>query len=175
MSVKVFMVMAPPELPDVGPDPEWQAEQMVFVKDGFSFAALLFPFIWLIWHRMWLPLLGYLAYLIVISTVEFSFGQTVSAVIVVAVAILFALEANNLRRWSLAAKGWTTIGEAVGRNREEAEFLYFRDMAARTAPARPSSPAETKNAARAADHQVRAAARPDDEPDIFGLFPEADR
>lgn len=177
MSVKIFVVMAPPELPDAGPDPEWQAENMVFVKDGFSLAALVIPVLWLVWQRMWLPLLAYLAYLVAISTIEMSFGLLISGIISFACKVLFALEANSLRRWSLGAKGWRTVGEAVGRNRNEAEFLFFRDLA--NQPARDGQGNEKTG--REAAPAMRPAAtrpatpRPDDEPEIFGLFPEAER
>ncbi len=176
MSVKVFIVMTPPVLPEIGPDPEWQAERMVFVKDGFSLAALLIPVLWLVWHRMWLPLLAYLAYLVLLGTIELSIGQLASSVIALGCGLLFALEANNLRRWSLAAKGWGTVGEAVGRNRNEAEFLFFRDWAnpstgdgrqAEKAGGEPAPP--TKPAAGGPQ------SRDPEEPAIFGLFPEAER
>src|SRR5258708_20295949 len=34
-------------------------ERFVFVRDGFSFAALLFGPLWMLRHRMWLVLLAY--------------------------------------------------------------------------------------------------------------------
>ncbi len=186
MSVKVFIALAPPE-PEI-PDPEWEAEQLVFIKDGFSIPGFLIPLLWLFWHRMWLPLLGYLAYLVAISAVELSAGQLVSTIIATGCAILFGLEANNLRRWSLTAKGWRTVGEVIGRNQDEAEFLYFRDRANRSAAAKPEtgkSAEPDRPAERAPDNrppvQQRQQRPPvsgpqtDDEPRIFGLFPEAER
>jgi hypothetical protein len=176
MSVKVFFVMAPPQ--PVEPDPEWEAEHMVFVKDGFALMALLVPVLWLFWHRMWLPLLAYLAYMVALSAVELSFGNLVSGIIATGCAILFALEANNLRRWSLGAKGWRTVGEAVGRNRDEAEYMFFRDWAGPAAS--PQIPGEGKPAVAALKPTAAQAARkpaarkPDDEPEVFGLFPEPD-
>lgn len=171
MSVKVFLVMAPPQ-PD-GPDPEWEAERMVFIKDGFSVPALIVPVLWLFWHRMWLPLLAYVGYMVVISAVELGFGNLVSGIIAAGCTLLFALEANNLRRWSLGAKGWRLVGEAVGRNRNEAEFLFFRDWAGKL-----SRPIQRPPAAKpAANPPARPAPdRPgDDEPSVFGLFPEPER
>jgi hypothetical protein len=176
MSVKIFFVMAPPQ-PD-GPDPEWEADRMVFIKDGFSVPALIVPALWLFWHRMWLPLLAYVGYMIAISTIELSFGNLVSGIIATGCTLLFALEANNLRRWSLGAKGWRLVGEAVGRNRNEAEFLFFRDWAGKragretsaAAAAAPSAKPAAKPAARTAPDRPT-----DDEPSVFGLFPEPDR
>jgi hypothetical protein len=180
MPVKVFIVLAPPE-PEI-PDPEWEAEQLVFVKDGFSFPGFLIPVPWLIWQRMWLPLLGYLVFMVAMSLVELSAGQLVSSIVATGCTILFALEANNLRRWSLSAKGWRTVGEAIGRNRDEAEFLFFRDKARQPAviadPGNDTKPARGDDRSAAGPPQQRTPATgpgTDHEPRILGLFPEAER
>ena len=47
------------EPPNPAADRVDRAESLVFVKDGFSWAAALFAPIWLIVHRLWWPLLGY--------------------------------------------------------------------------------------------------------------------
>ena len=49
------------EQPDPAADRIDRAERLVFVKDGFSWAAALFAPIWLIVHRLWWPLVGYVA------------------------------------------------------------------------------------------------------------------
>jgi hypothetical protein len=35
-------------------------ERFDFVRDGFSFSAFVFGPLWMLWHRMWLVLLGYI-------------------------------------------------------------------------------------------------------------------
>ena len=46
-----FVVMDPPaRLP---------AADAVFVRDRFSWLAFLFPFVWLLWNRLWLATLGF--------------------------------------------------------------------------------------------------------------------
>ena len=35
-----------------------EADKFVFVRDGFHFWAMLFGPFWLLWHRLWLVLLG---------------------------------------------------------------------------------------------------------------------
>ena len=47
------------ERPDPAADRVDRAEGLVFIKDGFSWAAALFAPLWLIVHRLWWPLLGY--------------------------------------------------------------------------------------------------------------------
>ena len=51
----VYTVHEPPLRGAPAPDPE----RFVFVRDGFSFWALLFGPLWMLRHRMWLVLLGY--------------------------------------------------------------------------------------------------------------------
>ena len=47
-----------------------QAERFVFVRDGFYFWAFVLGPIWMLWHRMWLVLLAYVA---VLTAVEVGF------------------------------------------------------------------------------------------------------
>ena len=45
------------EPPSEAPDPEARAEGLEFVKEGFSWPALLVPALWLIYYRMWIELI----------------------------------------------------------------------------------------------------------------------
>src|ERR1700726_1711287 len=54
-SMAVYTVHEPPLKTGTAPEPE----RFIFVRDGFSFAALLFGPLWMLRHRMWLVLLGY--------------------------------------------------------------------------------------------------------------------
>src|SRR5215469_8153746 len=51
----VYTVHEPPPRGAAAPDPE----RFVFVRDRFSFWALLLGPIWMLWHRMWVVLVGY--------------------------------------------------------------------------------------------------------------------
>ena len=35
-------------------------DRFVFVRDGFHFWAFLFGPLWLVWHRLWLALIGWI-------------------------------------------------------------------------------------------------------------------
>lgn len=169
MSVRIYIVMAPPLLSAADGGGEWEADQMVFVKDGFSLPALIIPELWLLWHRMWIPLVGYLGYRILIGLLAHAIGDATAGMIAFLLAILFALEANNLRRWSLGRKGWRIVGETIGRSRSEAEFLFFRDWAAKPAAVRRTEDRAGTRTLR----PTRPAPEPAvDEPKVFGLFPD---
>ena len=56
--MSVYTVHEPPLRPsEAAPNPE----RFVFVRDGFYFWAFLFSVLWMLWHRMWLILLVYVA------------------------------------------------------------------------------------------------------------------
>jgi hypothetical protein len=118
----IYTVLAPP--PRDG-DPAHEALDTAFVKDGFSWPALFFAVIWMIYRRMWLVLVLYVA---VVAAAAFALSRTggdVAGFALLLVHFLFALEANNLRRWTLERRGFRLVGVAEGRNIEEAEIGYF--------------------------------------------------
>ena len=52
-----FTVHEPPDPPADRID---RAEKLVFIKDGFSWIAAVFGPLWMIFHRLWWALLGFL-------------------------------------------------------------------------------------------------------------------
>ena len=88
--------------------------------------------------------------------------QEINAFASVGVQILFAAEANNLRRWSLERAGHDLVAVVMGKTATEAELRYFRDWHAAIS-------AHTRRVADGDDVQI-AYRRQADEP-IIGLFP----
>jgi hypothetical protein len=104
--MRAYTVHAPPG--DDAPD------RYALIKDGFSWPALFFAVPWMLWHRMWLTLMGYvIAWLLIAWTMRLA-NNDVGTVIAVLGAVFFAMEANNFRRWSLAGRGWRELGSAYG-------------------------------------------------------------
>lgn len=104
-----------------------RAERLTFVKDGIAWLALLFPVLWLLFHRMWLVLLGFIAVVAVFSFCAgaLGLGDAAAGVLSVALSIVLALEANELRRWTLHRRGYTELGTVTGRSRDECEFRFL--------------------------------------------------
>ena len=162
--MQVFTVHEPPgELAA-----EVRAERTAFVKEGFCWPALFIAAIWLLYRRMWWVFLGYLVLGILLGLLTSRMPAGPGIALDLLFAFWFALEANALRRWSLARKGWRMVGFASGRNRAEAERSFFlrRERAAppRTEPARAPSLG-----------LVRRPAPPDRDPAVIGVFPEPER
>lgn len=135
----IFAAMIPPGVRPSRLSHE-DADRIVFIKDGFSWPALILPILWILWHRLWLVLLGYLAAAVAVEAAALTAGGPWAAISGVMFAILFGLEANNLRRWTLERRGWTFAAAMAGADRDEAEARFFAALASGL-PAR--KPAET--------------------------------
>ena len=146
--------------------------RITFVKEGFCWPALFVPMFWLLWRRMWWVLLAWLAIGVALGAVGELIGELsfVVGVLSVLFALWFALEANGLRRWSLAKKGWRLLGVAAGRDEGEAEQSFFRRYMAEEATHGSSLP----KASRASVHlpPVPRPKAPDSNQPAIGLFPQ---
>jgi Protein of unknown function (DUF2628) len=121
-----FTVHEPPSPPA---DRLERAESLVFVKDGFSWAAALFGPVWLLVHRLWLPLLGYIVVCAALEGVRWGAGLNTGWVTLgtIGLALLIGMEAGTLRRWRLDRKGWRMIGSVSGRKADECERRFFEE------------------------------------------------
>ncbi len=165
----LYTVFAPPLKPgETAPDPV----RLVFVKDGFCWPALFVPELWLLFRRMWLVFVLYLAASVVVSVIGTRIGGPLPWVMLVLMHLLFALEGNALRRWKLSALGYEFVGVCEGR-REEAELRFFSQW---QPPAPVPTVSEPPTAAWSADPRPPAEAI---EPrkasaetgEVIGLFP----
>jgi hypothetical protein len=165
--VTVYSVYEPPiEVPDIAE----RADRLAFVKEGFSWPALFVPALWLLYYRMWIEfvilVLIYVALQVVFGTD--AQGQTLAAWASLAIGVLFAFEANDLRAASLERKGYRLAGVASGRDRTEAERSFFtawlpQQVKSGRAPER--GPERSREAERAAP-----VPRGEGE-EVIGLFP----
>jgi len=163
----VYTVHQPRSKAGATPPPE----RFIFVRDGFSFPALLLGPLWMLRHRMWLGLLGYAAVVVLLALVLQRDGSATVGVIVWALfALLLGFEAGTLRRFALGRRGFRNIGVVVGDDLELAERRFFdawvrKDSAARKDPSAPAAP----SGAPALTPSPRV---PHPAPDVLGLFPE---
>ena len=167
--MRFYTVQAPPEAAPFAADPS----RIVFVKEGFCWPALFIAPLWLIYRRMWLVLLFYVLALVGLGFAsERADGPLLSAIGVLS-AFWFALEANELRRWTLSRRGWRLLGIAGGRRLVDAELGWFARMA--QAPSAPSAPAAPPPAPRPDTIAVPVTAAATAETEVIGLFPEQGR
>lgn len=165
----VYTVHEPPQREAAAPDPE----RFVFVRDGFSFWALLFGPLWMLRHRMWLVLIGYG---LVAAALAWALRQTQAPIAVTLcvdalLALLIGFEAPTLRRFTLARRGFANIGIVVGDDLELAERRFFDAwIAKRQVTSAPSgSPSSPSSASGQGGGMLRM---PQPGADVLGLFPE---
>ena len=119
--MKTFTVHMPPP----SGEPQKDALDALFIREGFAIWAFVFPLLWLIVKRMWLVLLGYLAVIGLLEGAALLVGMIAPGVFAILTGILFGLEANTLRRWTLDRNGYRFVGIAAGRTLEDAEQRFF--------------------------------------------------
>jgi hypothetical protein len=155
------------EPPSEAKDLESRADGLVFIKDGFSWGALLVPGIWLIWRGLWLELLAF-ALLFVLLDWLFGgspAGQALFGWTALGLVVLFAFEANDLRGAALERRGYRFAGSAAGPNRDSAELSFFRGWLA-------GQKSEAKRpAVVVSGHGTDRSPRAGDTEEVIGLFP----
>lgn len=124
--VAAFTVHEPPK--PAGTKLE-RAEQLLFVRDGFSWRALLFGPFYFLFRAEWLSLVLYIIVAIALSVLLrlFSAGNEWTGWMMLLLNVIAGFEATDLKRWSLARRGWREIAAVGGRDQDDAERRFFED------------------------------------------------
>ena len=145
-------------------DPEG-LDQAELVKDGFSWGAFLFTFLWFFWNRLWLAGLG-----VLIAVVGLPFAlqaarvNTAAAVLAeLLLSLLIGLEANSLKRWTWRRKK-PAADVVTASDLDEAEAKAFSRWLENTAEPRPDRVSAS----------FPVPAYRGSEP-VIGLFPDTER
>jgi Protein of unknown function (DUF2628) len=138
--------------------------RFVFIRDGFSWGAFLLAPLWMLRHKLWLALVGYLALAGAVGAILWLVGASANTAITVAILLsaLIGFEASSLRRWALERRGWADRGVVVAEDEESAERRFFAEWVI-DAPSRLPTPTRSAVAPRAFANGSS---------DVIGLFPE---
>jgi hypothetical protein len=102
------------------------AEQLVFVKDGFSWLAALVPPLWLLWKRMWLELAIFVGGTGLMMWALNALGAAdLANALLLTAQIVFGFEAGALYSAALERRGWRLVGTVSGRSSEDAERRFL--------------------------------------------------
>jgi len=144
-------------------------ERFAFVRDGFSWWAFLLAPLWMLRHRMWLVLIGYVVIAGAIEVpVKLSGAPGFAAsVIGLLLGLLVGLEAGTLRRFTLNRRGWKNLGVVSGDDLEDAERRFFDAW-----PQRTNSPSGGPHAPMPGPASAAPNRRGPLGSDVIGLFPE---
>ena len=115
-----YTVYMPPEGSHDNPE-----EEFLLVPDSKATWALIFPPFWLVWHRLWLPLMVYLVLITAILMIALWSPSVAVSYLSILPGLYLLLEGYQLVRRNLENKGWQFAGIVEGENREEAEIRYL--------------------------------------------------
>ncbi len=152
------------------PDLIERADRLAFVTEGFSWPALLVPAFWLIYQRMWVELV---VFVIACVALQWAFGlsdqgQALLGWASLALVVLFAFEANDLRTAALERRGYRLAGVASGRDRTDAERWFFRAWLPQQAKA---ARGVERGQERARDGEAAKPVTRGEAEEVIGLFP----
>lgn len=140
------------------------AERLVFAREGFSWAAFLFPPLWLIFRRAWRGLLVWLVLVALVVAVRVSGLAPGNGLWLMLLAnAVIGFEAAWFRGMSLRRRGFRPIEVVLAPSQVEAERQFFSAWA----PDVPV-PADDAPTARYRTAQPRYSRGPG----VLGLFPE---
>ncbi len=110
-----------------GPAGPGSDSDVVLVKEGASFGAMILPFLWPLYHGLWVVLLGQIIVgaILVAAQIFLELGVLEIAVVVAAVMVAMGFQGNDLRRWTLRMKGYAFSGVVAGADIAEAERRLF--------------------------------------------------
>jgi uncharacterized protein DUF2628 len=138
-------------------------ERFVFVRDGFYFWAFVLPPLWLLVHRLWLALIGFVMLTGAFNFALYWIGAPASVKFLASslISLLIGLEAATLWRWTLNRRGWKPLGFIVAEDAEMAERRFYAEWADRAEPEAPQP------------KYARPVLRGEPSPShVIGLFPE---
>lgn len=141
-------------------------DRIVFVRDAFAVWAVLLGPIWLIWHRLWWALLGYMVVIVGAGSLMAALGLSAETRMLVnfLIALLMGLEAASLRRWTLSRGKWRQLDVVVADDQDAAERRFFDRWSGTPHDAQPHD--------RGAPPPSRSPAIRAGRDDIIGLFPQ---
>ncbi len=153
----------PPRVAQILPDPD----RFAFVRDGFSFWAFIAAPVWMLWHRLWLVLVGYVVIevMLIAGLTALRASPAAFAIVGLFVALVVGLESGTLRRLTLRRRGWKNVGIVSGADLEDAERRFFGAWLHKTPSANAANPGPPP-----LSPPPRMAPPP---PDVIGLFPES--
>jgi Protein of unknown function (DUF2628) len=146
-----------------------KVERFAFVRDGFSWWAFLFAPLWMLRHRMWLVLIGYVVVAAAIEIpVRLSGAPAIAASLIgILLGLLVGFEAGTLRRFTLNRRGWKNLGVVSGADLEDAERRFFDAWLRRT-----NSPPGVPHVPTPGPASAAPIRRGPPGSHVIGLFPE---
>lgn len=107
-----------------GLDPD---RDIMLVKEGFCWPALLFSILWALWCRLWWVALGLLVVEVALSGAVALLGLAPLSEVAISLgfAVIVGFGANDLKRWTLRRQGFVEVAVVVADDRDAAERRFY--------------------------------------------------
>jgi hypothetical protein len=104
------------------------ADDAVFVRDGFAYLGFFVPVVWLLWHRLWIEAALALAVTVGLTALGNVAGVGLaSPLLSLLVSLYMGLEGAALRIAALRRRGWHEFGVVDADSLDAAETRFFID------------------------------------------------
>ncbi|HJN22963.1 MAG TPA: DUF2628 domain-containing protein [Rhodospirillales bacterium] len=102
---------------------EATGSNLLLVKEGFCWPAFFFSVFWALWRRLWLVALVLFALQAGLGwgMREMPLSPLGQSAVSFALALVFGIFANDLRRWTYGRRGYLLVDVVGGGDLEEAE------------------------------------------------------
>jgi hypothetical protein len=106
------------------------ADEVVLLREGFSWWALIFPLPWLVIKGMWIILLVALGVQFAIWALAEALGlsDAIRLIMSLSINLILAFEGNDLLRWTYERRGFDELGLVHGDDLDEAEYRFFTEI-----------------------------------------------
>lgn len=104
-----------------------RADELRFIKDGFSWLTALVPPLGLAAKGLWLPFVIFCVAIGLVSALISALGADASwtGLVLTAVGLYLGFEVSTIERAMLDRAGWRMLGTVSGRNIAECERRFF--------------------------------------------------
>jgi hypothetical protein len=100
-----------------------------FVRDGFAIVAFLVPWLWLVWHRLWIEALFAIAAALGLAALGNVAGYGIAgSLLSLLVSIYVGLEGAALRVSALRRRGWVEWGMVEADSVDDAEARFVTEL-----------------------------------------------
>lgn len=104
-----------------------RADELRFIKDGFSWLTALVPPLGLAAKGLWIPLILFCVAIGLVSALLSAIGADASwtGLVLTAIGLYLGFEVSTIERATLDRAGWRMLGTVSGRNIDECERRFF--------------------------------------------------
>lgn len=104
-----------------------RADELRFIKDGFSWLTAFLPPLGLAAKGLWIPLIAFLAGIGLVTWLLSAMGADPSwtGLVVTAIGLYLGFEVSTIERAMLDRAGWHMLGTVTGRNIADCERRFF--------------------------------------------------